>query len=435
MPFLWVLPLTIYLLSFILCFDSERWYSRRIFTIALGISTISVCLILLKGSGVSIVAQIIVYFSALFFCCMVCHGELVGLKPGYTQLTRFYLLISAGGAAGGLFVGLIAPRLFPAFFELHFGLLACCAVTVFVLFRDKQLFSDCVRPRYLWASLSLFVLGIAVSLGVQATDLIGESIEISRNFYGVLRVEQEHRDNPQEHRIQLRHGNILHGMQFIAQDKRQQPTSYYGRDSGIGLLLDTTGNSHPKRVGVIGMGTGTLATYGKPGDYYRFYEINPDVVRLANRYFSFVKDSPAEIETVLGDARISLENDPPQRFDVLVLDAFSGDAIPAHLLTQEAADIYLRHLQPKGILAVHISNLHFDLRPVVAGLAGNSGLASVVIFTKANATLGTNSCCWMLLMRSLVDLTTNTIVKASPRPIERRLLWTDDHSNLFEILR
>jgi len=452
-PFLWVLPLTLYLVSFILCFDSDRWYSRRLFSMALAVSMTTVCVVLLKGAGVAIMAQVLIYFAGLFFCAMVCHGELVRLKPDPRYLTSFYLVMAAGGAAGGLFVGIIAPAVFPAYLELHIGILGCCVLTLAVFFRDRHWVFYKGRPRWAWASMICGLIGLALVLRAQAGEALDDAITISRNFYGVLKVTEGHADDPAKHRRKLMHGRILHGSQFLSDDKHMEPTAYYGRESGVGLLLADrepirsqgiesadmrnylVSVDSGRHVGAVGLGVGTIATYGRPGDFYRFYEINPDVIRLANEHFTYLSQCRADVKMVLGDARLRLEHEKSQQFDVFVLDAFSGDAVPAHLLTVEAFEIYLKHLKADGILAAHISNLHFDLRPVVKGLADHYGLATVTIITNKDKTTGTNRCMWLLASHDASRIENIVPAEKAMPPETRTILWTDDRSNLFEILR
>jgi len=433
-PFLWILPLTLYLMSFILCFDSDRWYSRAMFTAALALSMACVTTVLIKGSGVVLYTQVLVYFSALFLCCMVCHGELALLKPSPKRLTSFYLTISAGGAGGGIFVGLIAPAVFPAYLELHLAVLASIVLTLAVFFRDRQWIFYGGQPRWAWCVMLLLTSALAVALTAQAGVMIKRPIEVRRNFYGVLRISEVDADDPQQHRFEMKHGNIIHGMQFVDKSKHKWPTTYYGRQSGVGVTLRSYKAGQPRHIGVVGLGAGTLAAYGQSRDTIRFYEINRDVIHLAHRYFSFMKDSPARIETVLGDARLSLEHEESQDFDILVLDAFSGDAIPTHLLTKEAFAVYRRHLKPDGILALHISNLHFDLRPVVDGLTHHYQMDVARLLTKRDRELGTNTCLWMMLVnRSGRQPGLSTASFATPST--HGILWTDQRSNLFEILR
>lgn len=434
-PFLWVLPLTLYLMSFVLCFDSDRWYSRRTFALALAVSFAGVCVVMLKGAGGSIVAQVLVYMAGLFFCAMVCHGELVRLKPDPKYLTAFYLVISAGGAAGGIFVGVIAPLVFPAFLELHIGLFGCCLLVLLVFFGDRNWVLHAGRPRWAWAAILVGLFGMTAALRVQAGATLSNAVAITRNFYGVLKVQEVDADDPEMHRVELYHGRIKHGQQFLAKEKRDQPTTYYGRRSGIGLLLGRENRPGDQRVGVVGLGVGTLAAYARRGDAYRFYEINPEVTRLARQHFRYLGDSRADVEIVTGDARLLLEREAANRFDTLVLDAFSGDAIPAHLLTVEAMQIYMRHLKVDGVLAIHISNLHFDLKPVVAASAKRFGLHAVAVKNTGKRAAGTETSLWVLLSRTKQSLDIPAL-KANATPLgDRRILWTDNKSNLFEILR
>ncbi|MBX3437568.1 MAG: fused MFS/spermidine synthase [Planctomycetaceae bacterium] len=430
-PFLWILPLTIYLLSFILCFDGNRWYSRKTCVALLFVSLIAVINTLMGGVNVSIILQVLVYLTGLFFCCMVCHGELASQKPGVRHLTSFYLLISAGGAVGGVFVGLIAPYIFSGYWELHIGLLACLLVMPLIYYRDKAslLYRGGSRP--LWTTIVVTIGLLSVGLARHAWGMLGDSIAVSRNFYGVLRVS----DNADQTRRALFHGTILHGMQFLDEERRTVPTTYYGVRSGAGAVLQHHRVGEPRRIGIVGLGVGTLATYGQPGDLFRCYEINPEVVRLADEYFTFLSDTKAATEVILGDARLSLEHEPDQQYDVLVLDAFSGDAIPTHLLTREAADLYVRHLRDDGILCVHISNIHFDLRPVVHGVAEHLGMHVASVEGAGDKEQGTQRCYWMLLSRRPIDSSLIAATDGQHALDERPVLWTDYWSNLLSALR
>ncbi len=434
-PFLWIVPLTIYLISFILCFDADRWYSRKWYIALLAASLLAVIRTLMHGTNESIVLQVMVYFSAFFFCCMVCHGELARQKPHPRFLTSFYLLISAGGAGGGLFVGLLAPSVFPDYWELHVGIVACLIATMAVLFRDKACALYGGQPRPAWLVLCAWSGLLAYSLQVHAREKVQTALDISRNFYGVLRVEDEPQSDALLSRRGLFHGSILHGTQFTTESKRQLPTTYYGKMSGAGLALRLHRVTEPRHIGVVGLGVGTLAAYGQPQDRLRFYEINPDVVRVARDYFSFLSASAAKSEMVLGDARLSLEHESPQEFDILVLDAFSGDAIPTHLLTQEAADLYARHLKPDGLLCIHISNLHFDLRPVVAGISDRLQMQTRCIEAKADSEQGTTYCHWMLLSREPIPGAILDVADVVESDAIKSLWWTDEWSNLLSVLR
>ncbi|MDA0284709.1 MAG: fused MFS/spermidine synthase [Planctomycetota bacterium] len=434
-PFLWIQPLTLYLMSFILCFDADRWYSRNWYVALLVLSLLAVVKTLLSGSTVSIVLQVSIYLSAMFFCCMVCHGELSRQKPGSRHLTQFFLLMSAGGAGGRLFVGLLAPSMFPAYWELHIGIVACLLVTLLVLFRDRTSYFYQGQPRPAWMMIALWVSILAWSLQSHAREGVQSAIEVSRNFYGVLQIEDALDGDTTTNRRGMFHGSILHGTQFLAEDKRKVPTTYYGTKSGVGLVMQYHRVGLERRIGVVGLGVGTLATYGQKDDLIRFYEINPEVIRLAKRYFTFLSATESTTDMILGDARLSLEHEEPQNYDILVLDAFSGDAIPTHLLTREAAHLYKRHLSDDGVLCIHISNLHFDLRPVVLGLGNDIGLHSVCVQSSADTSQGTTLCHWMLLSRQPIPKSIVSRAEELDELGESELLWTDEWSNLLSVLR
>ncbi len=501
-PLLWVWPLSIYLLSFILVFDSTRWYKRKIFWplyfIALGVG--------LKTSfeafypAHNMLMQIAAYSLALFAVCMVCHGELARSKPSTQHLTLFYCLVAAGGALGGILVVLIAPQIFRGFWEFQIALLGCGLLLIAAFFLEDPTGKS---EEYLWLSavailtaslmphlqsffpklasvrlvsseyytgglavgfLLVFAgwrarksvptgltkgpgtpwkpvvaLGLVGLFAILSYGITGSQNQIAyfqeRDFFGVKRVM----DGMIE--IDLMSGAVHHGAEFKDPQKRNIPTLYYRRSSGIGLLLENyprgSSGQEPIRVGLIGLGAGTLAAYGKPGDYFRFYEIDPAVIQIATGakpFFHFVQDSPANVQIVEGDARLSLEQEANrgeiQRFDVLAVDAFSGDAIPVHLLTREALDVLLLHLRgPDSVLAFHISNRYFDLAPVVAGLAESRQLHYSVVVN------GTSK--WMLLTQNPAMLQLpnlgekSTAVHLARRPV----LWTDDYSNLVQLFR
>src|SRR3989454_950080 len=361
-PFLWVLPLALYLLSFVLCFEASGWYRRWLFLPVLGAGLAGVC-VTLSRSNPSIWTLIPLYSATLFAACMVCHGELARSNPHPQHLTGFYLMLALGGAAGGVLVGLVAPNVFEDLYELPIGMLALCVLVIAALLRDR---ASLLHGRWgIPAGIVLLALSaaLAVTLFRTYSENSADTRVTSRNFYGVLNV-RDTGEGSEAIRV-LSHGTIIHGKQFLEADRRDWPTSYYGLRSGIGLaLLDARGHG-PLPVGVVGPGAGTVAARGRTGDVFRFYDINSDVVELARSEFTFLKDSLAKVEVVLGDARLSLDREPARNFDVLALDAFSSDAIPVHLLTVQAFRTYLRHMKPGGILAVHTSNRYLDLVPVV----------------------------------------------------------------------
>jgi spermidine synthase len=392
-----------------------------------------------KGLGATTsrpVLEMAAYFSLLFCGAMFCHGELARSKPDPRWLTSFYLTIAAGGAVGGLFVGLVAPAIFPVYAELSVSIVACTALMLLVLFRDRAWALVCAHPRRVWLGL---VLTLLVIVGIQV-DLFRASLagvqSVQRNFFGVLQVRlQLGEADGDDDQWRLIHGRTLHGLQFLAENKQGWPTSYYGEDSGVGLLIRNHRVGQPHRIGVVGLGVGTLAAYGREGDTFRFYEINPAVIDLAQRSFAYLPRCQAHCEIVAGDARISLAHEPRQQFDVLVLDAFSSDAIPVHLLTREAFAMYLEHLRPDGVLAVHISNVHLDLEPVIAGHAEHFRLEAATVSSWPDERRGTKPAIWALLSRERASLQIEAIQNEKLPPPDRTLFWTDDRQSLFQVLK
>ena len=513
-PFLWVLPLALYLLSFVICFDSPRWYMRFPFTIALIAALTGWCWALFYGSDWSIWKQVAVYCGGLFVCCMVCHGELYRLKPDPRQLTRFYLMIAAGGALGGIFVAVLAPVIFTDYYELHWGLFLCGLLFLLVCIRSRGAGSqDCATPAVatgkewpwlacllpffvfggldwfiarlagqsgsgskgwflalrigMWSVLVLLVVswiarekfrnfrhwhflaclwlflglaGLGATLWMQARDSREERVYRSRSFYGVLTVYEYNKTDPESHYFLLQHGRITHGLQFADPARAAWPISYYGPQSGIGLAVEALPPG-PRRIGVVGLGTGTMAAFGRPGDYLRLYEINSRVQKVANSWFSYLPRCKGKAEVSLGDARLSLEREPPQHFDLLVLDAFSSDAIPVHLLTKEAFEVYQRHLNTNGIIAVHISNHYLNLEPVVVNLARHFGYKLAAIDYDDAVEEGD----WWLYSSTWILLTHDERIIKSPSiraaaytvntNSAKVPLWTDDFSSLYQVLK
>jgi hypothetical protein len=442
-PFLWILPLTIYLLSFILTFLSDRWYSRGFYGMTLIATSVTLFWVLAQGVFLNITIQIAEYLVLLFVCCMICHGELVRLKPHTRYLTLFYLMVSLGGAIGGIFVNFVAPHIFKGYWEFHLGLVTCW-VLLFIMFQ--------INPPVWSRRKQIFMSGFLLAGTIIVGDLLfvyiqtqnTNSLSSSRNFYGVLRVRSIEPDlNASAY--QLTNGVTAHGFQYIDAARRHLTTAYYTEKSGVGrAILNNPKRYKGMRIGVLGLGIGTIAAYGQQGDTIRFYEINPEVIKLAEGkggFFSFLHDCPSYVETVWGDARISLEHEleagQPQRFDLLALDTFSSDSIPTHLLTKESFAIYLRHIQPDGLLALHVTNHHLALLPVVRQLADASGLSGVVVENAGDNHRHYRST-WVLLSKNVSFLQKPEIAGCSyqlssvPKIVG---LWTDDYSNLFEILK
>jgi hypothetical protein len=425
-PLLWVLPLAVYLLTFVLGFGSARFYRRaiwlRILAFALGMLGYAIYTI---DAIEAIQISIPIFLLGLFACCMFCHGELNRLRPESSGLTGFYLVIAAGGAAGAIFVGLIAPQIFSGVYELPLTLFLTAALAAALTWLEGNW-----PVRLLWVAMSA---AIAVVFAKNVHDYRAGALSLRRSFYGSLRVV-ESRAGPHQNRT-LYHGTIEHGTQFLLPPLRSRPTSYYGPDSGIGIVLRECFPS-PKRVGVVGLGVGTIAAYGQPGDSFRFYDINPQVIDAAQSLFFYLRETAAPVDIVEGDARLSMEHDTSPPFDVLALDAFSGDAIPVHLLTKEALTLYLKHLKPDGVLAFHVSNNFLDLAPIVRQLAEGIGFHSVLVRNGEDDDERILPADWVLVSNNPAVLENPGVTANSEAIASRAGLrpWTDNYSSLFEVL-
>lgn len=455
-PFLWVVPLSLYLLAFIVAFSGERAYPRPVFG-ALLVAAVAAIVAVLEldlgyaGSGgfaLPILPKIAVYCVALFVLCMVCHGELYRSRPAPRHLTRFYLAIAFGGMLGGILVGAVAPLLFLLYQELQLGLLLCCALYLAGRLRDPTSPLCLDRRRWAAAVAALGLVALALATARQTWLQLEGAVSTRRNFFGLLRVQEVAPDDPARHAFRLFDGAIVHGYQFQRADLRHEPTTYYARLTGVGRVLQLRQRAGPLRVGVVGLGAGTLAAYGRRGDSFRFYEINPAVVEVARDGFTYLADSPAETDVVLGDARLSLEREPPQRFDFLVLDAFSSDAIPVHLLTLEAFEIYERHLAPGAVIAVNVSNLHLELSTILYRIAEQRHMHALEIRNHHLPQHLTMAAEWMVLSRDTEFMNELLAVLEPPyregelqlgnRPPERHAAvraWTDESSSLLQILK
>lgn len=538
-PFLWVAPLALYLLTFIICFEHERWYARipalwALLTLATSFVActeeplqklaawtnlerllrdhVQPLLNLLPGVHCNLASidltpnylwQLGWCFSALFFACMLCHGELTRLKPPAQRLTEFYLFMSAGGALGGLFVSLGAPNLFTTFAEWPASLIAVSVVAFFILvrsaWRKKSTASEwlllsvlialtataawllvqlgvinsetwqaplatlptsarltllavvpavcllgfgwlmlrCVRRgRFRAALTSLLLSTLAAVAGMMMCDLgfkNDERLERVRNFYGMLAVS----DNEDFQTRDLVNGGIVHGKQSLDPAFRESPSTYYGRHTGIGLALDSLKDRPDARIGIVGMGAGTVACYARAGQTFRFYDINPEVVRIAQKYFTYLDDARkrgARLEIVTTDARLALENEPSQQFDVLLLDAFCGDAVPVHLLTREAFAIYQRHLRPDGIIAVHITNSYLVLTPVIEKIATDAGYQTTRVATETDGDHDSTDYVLVTNNSAFLAATPPSLVGDEIELNHDVRLWTDRYHNLLHIL-
>ena len=443
-PLLWVLPLCVYLLTFIICFGNEAWYRRSIFYPLYALAFFAALFVLSAPaqSAPHVLIEISIFCLALFAVCMVCHGELVKRKPAPAFLSTFYLTIATGGALGSIFVVLIAPRIFQRFWEFQLSLLFCGILLLAIVLRDKaSLFYK--RPALrivLYAAILAFLFqGYNYAITLFRPEAGARIAFRARNFFGVKTGMQDHFGN------WLMHGRTRHGVQLSDPAVHDEPTLYYKRLSGVGLILDRYpatieggGKRRALRVGVVGLGAGTLAAYGHPGDYFRFYEIDPQVVALSlgqKPWFSFVQDSAATIDIVMGDARLSLEREAAtgqlQKFDVLVLDAFSSDSIPIHLLTKEAMALYTSHLSgTDSVIAFHLSNRSLDLRPVAYDLSREYRMRSVEVEQPGFSI-------WVLAsanphMMDFPELQKRSKPVTIGHPVP---LWTDEYSNLFNVLK
>ena len=485
-PFLWILPLSLYLLTFILCFDREWWYFRPLWMVLTALGLWGIHTAVREGVELGAGTQIFLYCGGMFACCMVCHGELARLKPAPSRLTGYYLLISAGGALGGLFVTLVAPVIFSGYWEFQGSLVLAGLLLVAVIVLDRRFIRMFGRtgPRWMRAGLASSCLALLAVLAVSFVQLAREDalgvVEVSRNFYGVLQVDESGDFYSDGVIRNLRHGRILHGSQCTDANYRMAPVSYYGPTSGIGVahaalrrrglppttapttapivdreadLDEITREAWPDfpppadwragnnlRIGVVGLGAGVLATYGKKGDTIRFYEINADMLRISDKHFTYRRETPAATEVVLGDARLTMERErrAGQRgqFDVIVLDAFSGDSIPLHLLTVEAMDLYLYHLAPGGVLAFHISNRFIRLEGLVRGLADRAGKLSLLIDSDEDDPY-LDSTTWVLVTDSqelIDDMWWRGGAADWPDEGAEPIVFTDDYSNLARLL-
>ncbi len=475
-PFLWVIPLALYLLTFIICFDREGWYRRGPF------AAITAMLVFLSAGGDEWLADSIanmlpgvsaralrldffqtriLYFATLFMICMVCHGEMVRLRPKAKYLTEFYLMIAAGGALGGVLVSLIAPRIFPAYWEWNLGLVVSFAVAAIYLGkaigRPAAWFASSLRNqngdgrplarRSVAADFApgLMLIGLMAVAAWQfdAAKPVPENIFQRRNFYGVVKVYEY--NDADGHVMQFKSGGVSHGRQWVSDDPavRLQPVAYYAPETGAGRAIRSFLDKPDLRIGVVGLGAGTLAAYPtQPGQSIKFYEINPEVITIANTYFTFLKECKGRHEVVLGDARLSMKSEREvgdlQNFDVLVLDAFSGDAPPAHLLTREAFALYREHMRKdgRGIIAVNIKNRYVYLAPVVKAAADYWGFRTTRIWTDENKARLMHEVDYMLLTEKNDDF-----LKANPpilapgvSPVIEPAPWTDHYNNLFQLL-
>ncbi len=430
-PLLWVFPLALYLMTFIISFDHPRWYLRGLF---LPLAGLSLPLMAWLSDSLALKQVTPVYALGLFVVCMACHGELARLKPAPSRLTAFYLCMSVGGALGSLFMAVLAPLVFDGYFELYAALVvAGLAGLTLPLVREPGV------QRLLTRAATTGVVLLTAGLSWQGVKGYVESVRfMERDFYGVVRT----RDNATggEPFRNLIHGAIAHGGQLLREDLRMAPSSYFGPTSGYGRVFASLPPG-PHKVGVIGLGAGALAAYAKPGDDWVFYEISPAVVRAAMAEFTFLPQFPGRYELVVGDGRLALEREAPRQYDVLAMDAFAGDSIPTHLITREAMAAYVKHLKPDGVLVFQATNRFVNLMPVLHNLAQSFGMQAVLISDSPPTVDGPG---YWLSSTDQVIVTRNAALLQAPaireaaqplQPDPGLPVFTDDYVNLVRILK
>lgn len=444
-PLLWILPLATYLVTFILAFEMPGLYRRWMVGRFLAVMLASLGYALSKmDTRLPVGLAVLFFLVEIFVACWFCHAEVYRLRPASArESTVFYLLVAAGGVAGTFFVGIASPLIFRANYDLAIAFLVTAVLAAAVTWEDGW------AQRLLWSTGSALLLALTVLLHVEVGR---HALMTARNFYGSLRVTAADFDDQGDLRAKntdgsaftgtgpvrvLMNGRIRHGMQMMEADRRRVPTTYYGEDSGVGVALRSCCEGRAKSVGVIGLGAGTLAAYGEAGDRMRFYEINPLVEPIARNLFTYLKDSQAMVTVVEGDGRAMLSREAPQEFDVLVVDAFSGDAIPLHLLTREAMEVYRRQLAVGGVIAFHVSNSYLNLAPVIARLADAEGMQSRVVESDEVPAEGAYRATWVLVSAD-AGFFERPGVLGTAMEIERQpglRLWTDDYSSLLPVLR
>ncbi|MBI1803637.1 MAG: fused MFS/spermidine synthase [Ignavibacteria bacterium] len=438
MPLLWVLPLAIYLLTFVLTFDHPRWYSRPTYAIAYLVAISIVCWMMFNEETLTFLPQLAIYSCLVFIGCMICHGEVARLKPPPSHLTSYYLSIAAGGAMGGMFVTFLAPVLFSGYYEFQCAILACCGVVLLMFFVDETSPLRRGKPRWAWAGLAAGVAIFAILFYQQTRIIYHNTVDTARNFFSTLAITSYNENDRDRQFLVMRHGKTLHGYQFINPQYHRMPTSYFTAKGGAGRVLTSLPGDSAHRVGVVGLGVGTLAAYGRPGDYFRFYEINPQVQQLAEKHFTYLADCLARNDIVIGDARLSMEKEPPQNFDVLVLDAFNSDSPPVHLLTREAFEIFLKHIKPDGAILVNISSKQVNLHAVVAAVAKELKLPMIVLTDfNQERDIRRFPSEWIVLTLNTTLLQQRAVQEAVFPDRQTTItvpVWTDDYTSLFPVL-
>ena len=426
-PFLWLVPLSLYLMTFIICFDHPRWYVRPLF---IGLVAVALPAMAYFTESLDFYMAAPLYAAGMFLCCMFCHGELYRLRPTPRYLTTFYLMISVGGALGALLIAIVAPLMLNGYFELGITLIACALLVAWSALAIQK-----------WTAALAFVVVCATGWFVMENinDYSRGMRLMVRNFYGVVRTRDYH--DPVPFRV-MYHGAINHGGQLLAPADRRKPSTYFGPTSGYGRAFASLPET-PRRIGVLGLGAGAIAAYARKGDLFRFYEIDPQVAAVAMTEFSFLRGSPAQIDVVLGDGRLSLEREAPQRYDLLAIDAFAGDSIPMHLLTREAMAVYVKHLAPDGVIVFQATNRFVGIAPVVERLAAAFGMTALLVTDEPEAGFYAGADYWLSSTEQIIVSKSRRILDAEPiqsaadvLPLNPKFpLWTDDFYNLLGILK
>ena len=434
-PFLWVMPLSVYLLTFIIAFDNERWYRRSLF-LPLFAFSLAWILYLLLGEALNVTWTIIVFMFTLFVLCMVCHGELYRLRPPANQLTGYYLMVALGGALGSALVSVLMPIISDRYIELQIAASMATILVVLLLMKHVNVKVSLTAGIPIQLALAIGTTFVIFVFVQSARDEEPGIVHQARNFYGVLTVGRDNAGTSDEF-LWLRNGNSYHGAHATTAPAKSLPITYYSPGSGIDMAMSFSTGQRKRRIGMIGLGIGTAISYAGAQDSVKVYEINPDVVEIAQRHFTYLADTTADVKLVLGDARLSLEEELPQAFDVFVLDAFSSDAIPVHLLTREAFELYLKHLKPDGIIAVLISSWHFDFQPLLTEMGKTLGLQSVLVTNASNSAQQWGSR-WMILTKNDRFMSQQFIQSQKQRMPDNMSdvrLWTDDFSSPFQLLK
>jgi hypothetical protein len=423
---MWVVPLSLYLITFILCFDHPRWYVRWLF-IALLVPGLPLMAWKIPSLSLQVAAPL--YLAGLFVACMFCHGELARLKPDPRHLTRFYLMMSVGGALGAVLIAIVAPLTLSGYFELNISLVAL-ALLLMVQLRGLQL-----------------LIGVAVVFATAwyATqgmlEYKGEMRVMERDFYGVVRIRDRDYDGV-DYRAML-HGSIIHGGQLLGDKYKNTPSDYFNPTSGYGRMFAAMNEMFPgpRKVGVIGLGAGVVGAYGRAGDELTFYEISPRVIEIQKREFTFFTDTKAKVSVIIGDGRLSLEREAPRGYKVLGIDAFAGDSIPMHLITREAMALYVKHLDPDGVIMFQATNRYIDLMPVIKRLAMEVGMEAVLVsddpVNSGGASYWNSSTDQVIVTRNRRLLEHPGLKEVIQQIPDRKGLatFTDSHHNLFQILK